>query len=869
MNIVNRLTLRQLILNKRRTIVTILGSIVSVAMIAAVCTLVTSFMDMMQRMVIAENGKWHVLYGNVSKAQIEAIKEDEETKTLILSRDIGYSYLEGSNNPNKPYIFVKEYNKNGFINFPVKLAEGRTPENPDEMVISKAIITNGKVDLKVGDVITLDIGKRYSTMDEEKVVLTQNYPLVRDEDGIKEILTKDFTKTYTIVGIIEPPKWEPTWSPGYTALSYVDENMIGAQETVNASVTVKNINHSLFEYAENFADAHGISEVSFNDALLRYCGVIKNDTLKNTLYTFSAILMVIIVVGSISLIYNAFAISVSDRARYLGMLSSVGATKRQKRNSVFFEGAVIGSVSIPIGILAGVCGIGITLFFVNPLIQNIIPGAENMRVVISPSAILATILLSSATIFISSFIPAIRASNMSAIDAIRQTKDVKLTKRQVKTSRLTRFLFGIEGDLALKNLKRNKGRYKATIFSLVISIVLFLVVSQFTMLLKKSAELSSDGYNFDIVISFNGCTNEETKSTIDKIYTLDNISESTKVQNLDALSEIDPDRAPDYIRESYTDASGKIQYQIYVNALDDDSLKAYAIEAGVNFNKLKDVNEPSGIFIDTVKRRYYTENHIKIDEIKILKMETGEKLPLKFTESETQTEMELAPIKVAALTDKVPMGIMADGGYPNIHVIVSEDVFDKITEDINNTESGKYTLLYLKSSDPVKLQEDIESLQNESGNQFNVFNLYVSRQRDEQMITLISVFTYGFISLITAICIANIINTISTSIALRKREFAMLRSVGMTPEGFNKMINYESVFYGLKAILFGLPVSFAIMYLMYLSLGEVFSFSFAFPWRDVFIAVIAVFVVVGVAMLYSGEKIRKENIIDVLKQEII
>jgi ABC-type antimicrobial peptide transport system permease subunit len=151
----------------------------------------------------------------------------------------------------------------------------------------------------------------------------------------------------------------------------------------------------------------------------------------------------------------------------------------------------------------------------------------------------------------------------------------------------------------------------------------------------------------------------------------------------------------------------------------------------------------------------------------------------------------------------------------------------------------------------------------------NFFNVFIQSQKEEQMITLMSVFTYGFIVLITAICIANILNTITTSITLRKREFAMLKSVGITPQGFNKMINYESMFYGLKAVLFGIPVSFAVMYVMYLVLNIKFGFIFTLPWIDICIAVIAVFVIVGISMLYSGAKIKKENIIDVLKQDII
>ena len=463
MNIINRLTIRQLKLNRKRTTVTLLGSIISVAMITAVCTLGISFLDFMQRIIIADEGEWHVLYKDVNKKQLEAIKKDEETKTVILSRDTGYALLKGSQNPNKPYIFIKiimsrVFEKSRSIN------RGRIPERPDEIIISQAIITNGKVNCKIEDVLTLDIGKRYSAADtENSQALSQNHSLQKDKDGIKETLSKETTNTYTIVGIMERPSWEPTWSPGYTVLSYVDENSIKSTEKVNASVIVNNINTRLFEHGRNLASHNGIDEVVFNNSLLRYYGVISDNSAKNMLYILSAIIMAIIIIGSVSLIYNAFAISVSDRSRYLGMLSSVGATKKQKRNSVFFEGAVIAVVSVPVGIIAGLAGIGITFFFINPIINNLLTVTEGLRVVVFPITIIIAVLISFATIFISTYVPAKRASNISAIDAIRQTADVKLTGKEVKTSKFTRAVFGIEGDLALKNLKRTKGRYRKVV----------------------------------------------------------------------------------------------------------------------------------------------------------------------------------------------------------------------------------------------------------------------------------------------------------------------------------------------------------------------------------------------------------------------
>lgn len=871
MNIINKLTLKQLLLNKRRTLVTIIGVIISVAMITAVASLGISFMDMLKRQIISDEGEWHVLYENVNKTQLEAIKNDDETRRVIISRDLGYAFLEESQNDNKPYVFLKEYSKEGFENFPIKLIEGKLPEKANEIVISESIIKNAKVNYKIGDTLTFDIGKRHFEDEEgNDSILSQVDSLRRYNGTTQEVLIKENTKSYIIVGIIESPKWEYTWAPGYTVLSYVDENIMNSEETVNASVVLNNINSKLFENAENLVSQNSMQEAKFNNELLRYYGVVKSDNLRNMLITLSIIIITIIMIGSVSLIYNAFAISVSERSRHLGMLSSIGATKKQKRNSVFFEGAVIGAISIPIGIITGLVGINITFKFINSMLKGALGLTENLKLVVLPITILTAIMVSIITILISTYIPAKRASNISAIDAIRQTSDVKIKGKEVKTSKLTRKIFGIEGELGLKNLKRNKARYRATVFSLIISMILFLAVSYFTSSLKKSLLLTQEGVNFDITVYFNDKDRTKQEDIIKKITSLDNISEYNYINTLDLRSLIKEEFMSDYVKENQKEVltSGKYPYDIALNALDDKALKSYAKEIGIDFNKLLDTENPSAIVINTV--RYEDGKTNRYIEEKAIKTNIGEKLDLEFYDYEVDKDVTVEAIEIATLTDKVPMGVSSVSYGANFNIIVSEDVLYKIAEANKNIAENINRTLYLKSNNPLRLQENIEEIQKAyEQDEISVYNLYMARQKEEQMVLIMSVFTYAFILLITSICIANIFNTISTGIALRKREFAMLKSVGMTPKSFNKMINYESLFYGIKALSYGLPISFAAMYLIHKTLMIKFSFGFEVPWSSVLIAIVAVFVIVGAAMIYSSKKVKKENIIDVLKQEII
>ncbi|CAH0119919.1 hypothetical protein PAE9249_02428 [Paenibacillus sp. CECT 9249] len=863
MNIVNKLTVRHLKENKRRTLVTIIGVIISVAMVTAVATLGFSFLDLMKRQSIADRGEWHVLYQDVNKEQLAAIRNDDATKAVAITNDLGYALLEGGQSINKPYLFVKEYNAQGFAQFPVELIEGRLPQTNEEVVVSEAVAANAKVKYEIGDRLSLQVGERF--IESKDHPLDQTEPLHAVDGKLTETLENIKARDYTIVGTMKRPVWEPAWAPGYTIISYVDEKIMGANDRVDAAVVLQKVNRTLFAHAEQLAQNNNIDSVQYNYDLLHYYGAVKSEVLQSTLFSLSAIIMAVIMIGSVSLIYNAFAISVSERSRHLGMLASVGATKRQKRNSVFFEGAVIGIISIPIGIICGLVGIGVTFWFINSIIQGALGITEKLTVVVTPLSLLIACVVSMLTIFISTYLPAVKASKISAIDAIRQTTDVKLTGKAVKTSRFIRKLFGIEAEIGLKNLKRNKRRYQATVFSLVISIVLFLAVSFFTANFKQSLLLSQEGVNFDIQVAY-GNEKSIDDRLVQSIVSLPDVTEYSLIRELYMEAWIPAASVADELREKIKkDKSmlkdGKYPYNLKIHALNDSNLQAYAKAVGADYEQLTDPDRPAAIVLDTIQYRDMdTEKYV---QTKAIHAKAGQSIDVTAFEAETVDETEGVQLTVAALTDQFPMG-KNPIGVGGLNIVVSERVMNRLADSKGMADIGTY--LYLKSTDPMKTQQEIEEMKEPN---LYLYNLHQSRRQEEQKILLMSVFSYGFIVLISAISIANIFNTISTGIALRKREFAMLKSVGMTPRGFAKMMNYESIFYGIKSLLFGLPISFVVMYAIYKTLTNKFTYGFAFPWMSVLSAIAAVLVIVSFAMLYSSAKVKKENIIDALKQESI
>ncbi|WYP27554.1 FtsX-like permease family protein [Alkalihalobacillus sp. FSL W8-0930] len=859
MNIVNKLTIRHLKGNKKRTLVTILGTIISAAMIMAVATIGVSYTDLLKKQAIENNGNWHVSYKDITTEQIDSLLQDEQTGSLSLIEDRGYSELDDSESGFKPYIWVRGMNDEAFTQFDVQLLEGRLPETRDELIVSSSL--DEEVTWSIGDEVTLATGKRFTEAEwaepQDGLLTSENWLEQDDEGNLNETLIEVEDASYTIVGFFEQPNWEWGWTPGYMVLSYIDEG--DEHYPVDSFVYVDKPDRSVYDHANELSDELGITNVQYNSELLRHSGITASDSIDRTMNGMLGVIIVVIIAGSVALIFNAFAISVSERSRYLGMLSSVGATKRQKRNSVFFEGAIIGVISVPIGIIAGIVGIGITFLVINPMLDSI--GLEQqLSLTVTPYSILITILLSALTIFISTWFPALRASRITALDAIRQTHDIKLKNKSVRTSKLVRRLFGIEAELGLKNLKRNKKRYHVTVLSLIVSIVLFLSVSFFTDSLKQSYRIaeSGDSVSYDLEVY------ADDAESVDKLReSIEGAEEVTGVLTQREMSVHlyldESEVAPELLDSGEIERTedGKYIYYASITSIDKDSLDQYVEEAKIPSSW--DDETMSAIVLDTITYEDYEQS--KYIQTKAIRTNINDSLNLVETNWETEETKELPPLTVTALTGELPMGDYYSS-LGSIVIFVSNETFEALLSESDLKEIS-YSM-YVQSDDPM-LTEQVLSESQEL--YYSMYNLYDQRTQGEQMIAVLSVFTYGFVTLITLISLANILNTISTGVALRKREFAMLRSVGLTNKSFKKMMMFESAFYGVKALLYGLPLSILVMYIIYRQTQYAFTYSFMIPWLHILGVVVGVFVIVGLAMLYSLVKTKNETIIEGLIQE--
>ncbi|AIC95894.1 ABC transporter permease [Shouchella lehensis] len=859
MNIVNKLTIRNLQKNKKRTIITLFGTIISVAMIFAVTTIAASMMDLLQRNAISNTGEWHVAYEDVSGPEVEALRTFERTSELILHNRLGFVDEDArSTDENKPFLFINEFNEAGLNYFPMELSSGRLPHSSKELVLSTAV----EEAFSLGETVTLTYGDRF---DEQGIFLDEHSlpegTYGADGEYIPNEETLEITgeRNFTIVGFIEVPSWESPWGPAHTAVTMYDEKELVAGTASAGLIVANHVNRSLYGDVKTLSKEMG-KDASFNDELLRYYGLTLNDELQVTLYTAITIILVIIVIGSISLIFNAFAISVSERSQQLGMLSSVGATKRQKRNSVYFEGALIGAMSIPIGLIAGYTGIAITFHFIDGMFQSTLGINQELYAVVTPTAILAAVAISIVTIFFSCYVPARRASRITAIDAIRQTHDVKLTKKVLKTSKLTKWLFGTEAELALKNLKRNKKRYYITVFSLIVSIILFLSVTFFTSTMTQSMMMTQQDPQFDISVY---SEERDYENILTDGEVMAHVQAAQFITSVTVIGDAREEQLPERLKsdiESWGQTIQEFDYTVDIIGLDKESYKAILDNATETGEQRGDSTVPA-IVLETIQ--YPDDEAGQYVQTNAIDTSIGDTIQLVHQDwDDVNVTTPLAPVEVIGLTAERPLSV-GNVYLGNLVLMMETETVELLLADIED-ESVGYETLYLKSDEPNETTAAIEAL---GDGQWQIYNFYERVESDLQMVVVVSVFTYGFIALITLISIANIINTISTGVGLRKRELAMYRSIGMTPQSFRRMIRYESLFYGIHSLMIGLPLSFGIMYAMYHTMVRSFAYPFTLPWIAIVSVIIAVFAIVTLAMMYASSKMKKESIIDGLKQE--
>ncbi len=848
MNILNKLTIKNLKLNKKRSLGTIIGIILSVALICAVSNMVSSFRETLIQNAINESGYWHIRLYNVSNGKLKRLKLNKDIDNIYTISEDGYAKLDTIKNEYKPYLKFYGMNKEAFNNLEFKLIKGRFPKDDNEIIISEHLNKNGKANLKIDDEITVNVGDRVTL--EDDYVLNDSNPF----DKGNEIIKNPNTKKYRVVGIIKRPdvSFEPTSAPAYTTIttSTNEDNFsvfISLKNPRDKNSFVELLGAKNYDEVVNMGINNPRYDYTLNNELLRWEALKFSDSTFSMLLSIAEVVIFIIIFTSIFCIRNSFAISTTEKMRMYGMLSSVGATKKQIKKSVLTEGFILGLIAIPIGIICGIIAVFVLLKIVNLFLGDFLfNNIDGMVFKVSFIAIIISIILGFVTIYFSAISSAKKASKVSPIDNLRNTNDIKISSKKLKTPKLIKNVFKTGGVLAYKNLKRSKKKYRTTVVSLTVSIFVF--ISMFTFInegFKQSGNYYQN-YDYNYRITFN---NNSSMDEINEIRNLDSVNASYLVYYakpsilIDDISKINP-KEPLECEYDKNDKCIKKYARLNIILLDDSTFKSYVKKVKGNYDYLKD----KGILTDMY--RFYDNKSKKEYEDRIYTYKSGDTIDSKLLNEDNIS------IDIGLVSNIMPYGfenVYSNGGY----IVLNNKYFNNI--DYYGAD------LMIDSLDTEQLTNNILNMDGE----LNYYDMDEEAKAEKSIVIVISIFLYGFIGVITLIGVTNIFNTITSNMELRQKEFAMLKSVGMTKKEFNHMINLETLFYSSKSLIYGSILGIIGSYFVHRAFAGKIDTQFVLPYKAILICILFVFIVVYMIMKYSMNKINKQNMIETIRKENI
>lgn len=861
MNIFSKITARTMRQNKTRTIVTIIGVMLSTAMITAVTTFGSSLQGFLVDYSVSRDGRWHVMARSLEPEQAREIAKLEEVESAAAVTELGYALFEPvrENSPTIPYLYVQSLSEEALAMLPASLTEGRMPREEDEVAIPSYLLANEQEGMvtRVGDTLTLQLGER--TLDGEHLDQTDAY-MEGEESFIPET-----TKTFRVVGIYESWPNMAFAGAGYDVLA---GPALGDGSYQDLYLELKSPEEVYSFAGEYLSD----TETVYNSSLLRWLGVSDNDNFFKVIAGLMGILILVIMAGSITLIYNAFSISLRERTTQFGLLSSIGATKKQLRSSMRYEALFVSAVGIPLGILAGIGGIGVTLHYIGRDITNFIYGAQmGIDLAVEPWAVCLAVAIALLTILISVWIPSRRIRRISPLEAIRANTDIKIRPREVKTAKWVPSLFGLEGMMAEKNYKRDRKKYRATVVSLTMSIVLFTTAALFNIYLTKTGAFVLEAPEVELEYRIYEDTDSKQQKEAEEIVTrAEGVTEAFVYRRAYLALQVPNEWLnPKMLEEAglgNLEEDGKTPVEIAVLVLQDEAFERYARSQGADPKAYQDTDRLRLLYVNQMKT--YNSQTQRYERATIFEQGEGEVLTAGHLAYEESVTFE--PVLEAQLGDaaeSLPKELESLEGQ--ITALIPEEMYrsfrDLLAGKENNASLVK--VYSIRCEEPSRTFERIEkALRQKNLDQVGYLdNLAAQYESDRNALAAVKVLTYGFIILISLIAVANVFNTVSTNLLLRRREFAMLRSMGMSPKGFHRMMNYECLIYGMRAIAYGVILTILISLAIRRIIGAGADIGFIVPWGYLGAAVLGIFLAVFITMMYTMYKIKRNNIVEELK----
>lgn len=1016
-HVVRSLTFRTLGKNRLRTAVTIAGIALATALLAAVLTTVHSMSGFLLEQEIAQKGAWQAEVSGVSESQIDAARTAEGIRSVSVVREIGSAALPAGDEARfGHYLTVKAIDADHDSVLPSSIAEGRLPEASDEIALhgiyrdSEAF---SEKPLEIGSTITIGLGQRqvYAADDPEQAAI-EGVPYLdasigyvgADGGGAEQIAAYTQEKaaerlvgvqkrTYTVVGFMDRTTDETYASDGAVGLTYADDSAAlavpGLEGGVHVFVATSGLSteDALVSCVER---AFGVDSLSLHASLLRYQGIVSDRSIWDTVYLLAAVLALVIAAASASLIYNSFAISVAERTRQFGLLSSVGASRRQLRRMVLLEACALAAVGIPLGIALGMAGAYAVLGSLAPAFTHMLGGMGDgaaFHVSFSAPSLAVAAALAFATVLVSAWLPSLRAARVSAVDAVRNTPNIAAPGKQgrhaagkgvaataasagpgagpgagaganvtpsPKATResaarawsprgfsLSFRLFGAAGLLAKRNAKRQRGKGRAAALSLCMSVVLLVTAGSFSMYLGTGLRaVDAERPSHDILAY--AFPEEATAGTAGRLHEalaaaapeaqsagfglVDSMVPATLSANMGSRALVDFAKAGE--DDQFTGGlaaaendDGAIDTEVTLAYVDDDAFTAFAKENGLDAQSYLEAaraaargeGEPWGIGVRTIARgggetyeicepfantgtisvweypqtsegQMFSVERVLSDGSLGKELITSEGADGDTSaqaggsthagEQSTQEKPrrsvaeQTGSVEVKGFADEAPDCVTAADSIPCVVLPLSALAADTVLGQASfyaAFDADDHIDVTAKMSEALAAALGASDI---SGTNGSVSDFAASFDSSALMVAALETLALCFSLILLLIAVANVFNTVANDLALRRREFAVLRSVGMGNKAFFQMMAWETMGRALRGLAAGLVLATLASYGIYRALElSITGMAFTLPWGYV-VGAIAITVAAMLASTAFGlARAKSGNIVEALRRD--
>ncbi|MCK6073371.1 ABC transporter permease [Paenibacillus silvae] len=879
------LTEKYLLGQKKRSILTIVGIILSVTLLTAVGTLAMSYQDKLVRQTIRDYGDYEVSFNGVSGKDVPRIVNQAAIGSAGVIHRIGYAIISSTSEKEQKenpfaapyrYLNVKGYDSQAMSKLQVQLESGRLPQKPNEIILSSWSLNTFASKPAIGDKITLNLGDRLeaSTGKVKSANSVGDYGWDLDEK-----FKPRMKQQYTVVGVMKPAKnvmWSSTFI--YSAITYDDHQKIDPSQTFFIYATMKSMDNikdkteailsslgweSVDQDSAQELNRESVNKnirIEYNNELLKLFGKSTYSNVnESSMYALAAVLLIIMGCTS-AVIYNTFHISVLERISQFGMLRCIGATPAQIRKIVFKEATVLSLIAIPIGLFTGTILMKILFYNISFLTLGFL---NDMHMIISVPILLAAAGLGLIVVYVSALGPAKLASSVSPLEALKTSGSTVVEQGDFKRFKRLSFAgskwLGFEGRFASRNIRRNRKRFRITAFSMIISIVMYIV---FSGLVNTLSTTSSSGINYSYSLEYQGMNKRIPNSVYNKLAALDGVNQAYPFYNHQLQAIIPKEKVnPDYYKqqkEMYT-VEQENGYRMENNFLMSyglnglQELRPKLTSGSIDASQMNDEN---GVIV-IQKISMITEQGTKmiIDQTRF---KVGDKIKVR-------SMHDKQPYKTVTVVGTADQGPLSDKYSESaiIQMITTPKVIENITGD--NT----YDRIFIQANpetDKGAIVDYFKSLVQKDAGYSYQNRVEEMKQATNDAMTL-NIFLYGFIGVISAIAFLNILNTVSTNLILRTKEFAVLKAIGMTQKEIRKMVLLEGMFYGIFAAIYGSVLGTALSYGVSYLMRNAVQMEWFVPWSSILIASAGAIAATLLASYWPLRRLERIQITDGLRGE--